>query len=122
MLRQPVVRDGRWQLLECAPAWQGNWTWDCFLAFAWQGSNDERILVVVNYASNQSQCYVRLPFTDLRNRQWRIRDQIGNAIYDRDGNDLQLRGLFLDMAPWQTSIFDLEVQRLQDGTMTVSEM
>ena len=36
VLRQPVVRDGQWQLLECVPAWEGNWTWDCFLAFAWQ--------------------------------------------------------------------------------------
>ena len=26
-----------WQLLDCTPAWEGNWTWDCFLAFAWQG-------------------------------------------------------------------------------------
>ena len=38
VLRQPVVRDGQWQLLDCIPAWEGNWTWDCFLAFAWQGS------------------------------------------------------------------------------------
>ena len=59
------VRDGQWQLLDCAPAWEGNWTWDCFLAFAWQGPGDERLLVTVNYAPNQSQCYVRLPFADL---------------------------------------------------------
>ena len=36
--RSPVVRDGQWQLLECVPAWEGNWTWDCFLAFAWQAA------------------------------------------------------------------------------------
>ncbi len=65
VLRQPVVREGLWQLLECAPAWEGNWTWDCFLAFAWEGSDGERLLVAVNYAPNQSQCYVRLPFQDL---------------------------------------------------------
>ena len=58
VLRQPVVRDGQWQLLECAPAWDGNWTWDCFVAFAWQGPGGERLLVAVNYAPNQSQCYV----------------------------------------------------------------
>ena len=23
----PAVRDGQWRLLECAPAWDGNWTW-----------------------------------------------------------------------------------------------
>jgi hypothetical protein len=65
VVRQPVVREGQWQLLECVPAWEGNWTWDCFLVFAWQGCDGERLLVAVNYASNQSQCYVRLPFADL---------------------------------------------------------
>ena len=107
MLRQPVVRDGQWQLLECGPAWEGNWTWDCFLAFAWQGPDGERLLVAVNYAPNQSQCYVRLPFTDLAGNQWRLQDQMEVAVYDRDGNDLQCRGLYLDVPPWQTSVFAL---------------
>ena len=31
VLRNPVVRNGDWQLLECVPAWDGNWTWDCFM-------------------------------------------------------------------------------------------
>ena len=38
VLRQPAVRDGQWQLLECTPGWDGNWTHDCFLVFAWQGA------------------------------------------------------------------------------------
>ena len=46
-------------------AWDGNWTNDCFVAFAWQGHDGERLLVAVNYAPNQSQCHVRLPFADL---------------------------------------------------------
>ena len=61
------------------PAWDGNWTWDCFLAFAWQGADDERLLVAVNYAPNQSQCHVRLPFADLGNSQWRLKDLLGDA-------------------------------------------
>ena len=107
ILRQPVVREGRWQLLECAPAWEGNWTWDCFLAFAWQGPADERLLAAANYAPNQSQCYVRLPFADLVSCQWRLHDLLGDATYDREGNDLEARGLYLDMTPWQRSVFSL---------------
>ena len=38
---------------------------DGFLAFAWHGGAAERLLVTVNYAANQGQCYVRLPFADL---------------------------------------------------------
>jgi hypothetical protein len=107
VLRQPAVRDGQWQLLECVPAWEGNWTCDCFLAFAWQGLEGERLLVTVNYAPNQSQCHVRLPFADLGHDQWRLQDQIGMAIYDRNGADLQARGLFLDEPPWKASVFSL---------------
>src|SRR5512139_3101382 len=89
VLRHPVVRNGDWQLLECVPAWDGNWTWDCFLVFAWQGAGDERLVVTVNYAPNQSQCHVRLPFADLGNSKWRLTDLLGDATYDWDGNDLQ---------------------------------
>jgi hypothetical protein len=34
----------------------------------------------------------------------RIRWRIG---YDRDGSDLQSRGLYLEMAPWEASLFTL---------------
>ena len=107
VLRRPSMRDGNWTLLESAPAWDGNWTWECFMAFAWQGPGDERMLVTVNYGPNQSQCYVRLPFADLANAQWRLQDQIGDATYEREGNDLQARGLYLDEAPWRARVFVL---------------
>ncbi|MDR3619349.1 MAG: alpha-amylase family glycosyl hydrolase [Paludisphaera borealis] len=107
VLRAPVVRDGQWRLLECAAAWEGNWTNDCFIAFAWQGPDGERRLVVVNYADTPSQCYVRLPFEDLGGRTWRLRDRLGEAVYDRDGDGLQAQGLFLDLDRWGYHVFDL---------------
>jgi hypothetical protein len=107
VLRHQVVREGEWQLLECDAAWEGNWTGDCVLAFAWQGVDDERMLVTVNFAPNQSQCYVRLPFAGLDGAQWRLQDQLGEDVYDRDGSDLQRRGLYLDVPPWHTAVFVL---------------
>jgi glycosidase len=107
ILRDPVVREGRWQLLECAPAWDGNSTADNFIACAWRGSGDEWLVVAVNYAADQGQCYVRLPFESLGGRGWLLRDRLGDASYARDGDDLQARGLFLDAAPWQCHVFEL---------------
>jgi hypothetical protein len=107
VLRRPVVREGKWQLLECIPAWEGNRTWDCFVAFAWQGPDGERLVGAVNYAPNQSQCYIRLPFKDLGNGHWRLEDLLGDAQYDRDGNDLQSRGLYLDVPPWHCHAFTM---------------
>jgi hypothetical protein len=105
ILRQPVVREGHWQLLECAPAWENNWTADCFLAFAWHGRDDARVLAVVNYAPHQSQCYVRLPFADLSGSHWLLQDQLNATTYEREGSDLHSRGLYVDASPWQSSVF-----------------
>jgi len=107
VLRQPIVRDGQSQLIECVPAWEGNWTWDCFLASAWQGPGNERLLVAVNYAPSQSQCFVRLPFADLDGCQWRLEDRMEGTVHDRDGCDLRRRGLYLDVRPWQACVFAL---------------
>jgi hypothetical protein len=62
----------------------------------------------VNYASHPSQCYLRLPFPDFGSHQWRLRDLLGEADYERDGKDLQSRGLYLDVVPWQYHIFEIK--------------
>ena len=107
VLRRPAVRDGEWRLLECAPAWDGNGSNDAFIAFAWQGADGVRVLVAVNYAAHPSQCHVRGSFGDLAGRSWRLRDLLGDAVYDREGNDLATNGLYLDVAPWQCHAFEL---------------
>ncbi len=107
VLRQPVVRDGQWQLLTGIPAWDGNWTADCFVAFAWTGKDGAKRLIAVNYADHESQCYVMLPWTDLEGRGWRLHDQLGTAVYERDGNDLAAHGLYLDVPAWACHVFEV---------------
>jgi glycosidase len=112
LLRRPVVRNGAWQLLECQPAWDGNGTSDAFVGFAWQGPGPERLVVVVNYAPQQSQCYLRLPFPDLAEQPWRLEDLLAGTSYDRDGGDLHSRGLYLDLQPWQCHVFEMKGRRV----------
>jgi len=68
----------------------------------------------VNYTPNQSQCYLRLPFSDLAGREWGLQDVIGANSYDRGGDDLQARGLSLDLAPWQFHVFELRPRPAPD--------
>ena len=108
MLRQPLVRNGAWSLGECVPAWDGNWTSDCFVAWSWEGDDGRRRLIAVNYAGNQSQCYLRFPFPELSGGVVRLKDLTGPASYDRDGSDLVSRGLYLDLPPWGFHVFEVE--------------
>src|SRR5262249_12630434 len=81
-------------------AWDGNWTHDAFLAWTWEGRDGRRLLVVVNYAGHQSQCYALLPFADLAGHSVQLKDLMSSASYERRGDDLCARGLYLDMPAW----------------------
>jgi Alpha amylase, catalytic domain len=104
----PETQDGEWSLLNCAPAWDGNWTSECFICFAWQKPKSPPLVVIVNYAPNQGQCYVQLPFDELRGRTVRVQDLMGSAAYERDGNELVHHGLYLDMPEWGYHVFKIE--------------
>lgn len=99
-LRLNAVREGKWQLLECKRAWGDNWTVDCFIAFAWQGNQGERVIVVVNYAGNQSQCYIPLPWSDLTGQSFKLQDIMSDTSYEVDGDNLLSPGLYLDFSAW----------------------
>jgi hypothetical protein len=113
VLERPEVRDGRWQLLECRPAWSDNRTWKQFIVFSWEGDPEgnsadaNRLLIAVNYGPNSGQCYVPLPFANLRGRKFLLRDLMSPARYERNGNDMAGRGLYLDMPEWAFHVFEM---------------
>jgi hypothetical protein len=106
-LRLSVFRIGDWQLLECKPAWEGNWTGDCFIAFAWQGVDGQRAIAVVNYAPNQSQCYLTLPWPNLHGQMYRLNNLMATDSYGRSGDSLLSPGLYLDLPAWGYGVFEL---------------
>ena len=118
MLRQPVVRDGQWQLLECTPAWEGNWTCDLSrLCLARPGG--ERLLVAVNYALTRASATSGCRLPTLR-RTVAAAGSARHRQYDRDGDELQSRGLYLDVPPWQCHVFEMTgVSALRDGRVLV---
>ena len=107
VLKASTFREGTWSQLQPQPAWAGNWTCDDFVAYAWiDGAS--RYAVVVNYAGNQGQCRLVLPWPDLRGKKVRLTDVMGTEVYDRDGSELVDHGLYIDHAPWHLNVFVLQ--------------
>jgi hypothetical protein len=65
--------------------------------------------LAVNDAPYPSQCYVHLPFPEIKNRSIQLEDLLSSTCYIRDGNELLERGLYLEMGPWSYHIFTLEI-------------
>ena len=102
-----AFRNGDWSLIDPLPAWSGNWSAENFVSYAWAGKDEARYVAVMNYAANRGQCYLRLPFLELRDRQMLLTDLMGAEEYHRDGGELVHRGLYIDQAPWQINVFEL---------------
>ncbi len=107
-LRRPVLRDGAWSLLDCVEAWGDNRSVQQFIAWRWQLPGVPDLCVAVNFAPQQGQCYVRMPWPELAGRRLRFRDLLGEAVYDRPGDDLLARGLYLDLPPWGYHVFEVQ--------------
>jgi hypothetical protein len=105
-LKRPEVRQGRWQLLSCRRAWEDNPTWDQFIAFGWEGEGG-RLLGTVHYGTTRGQCYVEVPFPELRGKKVLLRDLFSPAHYERDGDELCSRGLYLDLPAWGYHLFEV---------------
>ena len=69
------------------------------------------MLIAVNYAPHSSQCYLKLPFPEMKNHSVRLKDLLSSVLYTREGNDLLDRGLYLDMQPWSYHVFDVEMNQ-----------
>ena len=110
-LNSPAFRDGHWQLADVRPAWDGNGSFNAFVAFTWTGPGEERRLVAVNFSDHWSQCYVTLPWQSLADNVWQLEDGLSPAVYERDGADLARHGLYLDMPAWGYHAFTVTPRR-----------
>jgi len=90
--RRPEVRQGQWELLHPISAWEGNPTWERYVAFRWGGEPGEELLCVANLQPNAGQCFVRLPAAVYQGETWILRDLLGPNILRAFGRrDGQLR-------------------------------
>lgn len=108
-LKLPVVHVGQWQLLDCNTAWDGNWTWDSFIAFSWTNyMTSDQVLAIVNYSDHHSQCYVDVPPVDDQSRcnlQLMLADSANVRAIQHLNTTTTENKLFVDFPPWGFEVF-----------------
>ncbi|MGN6872353.1 MAG: alpha-amylase family glycosyl hydrolase [Solirubrobacteraceae bacterium] len=92
------LRDGDWQLCDC-DGWPDNDSAGRLVAWCW-ATGDARHLVVVNLSDLPAQGRVRLPWTDLAERTWRLEDRLASRGFERQGTELANEGLYVALDGW----------------------
>jgi len=106
-LRRPEVHEGCFNLWQPRPAWDGNPTWSNFVVVSWHDDDGHCSLAIANYADTQSQCYVPINLELLSGENWKLSDQLSSTRYQRSGDEMRTRGLYLDMPAWGHHFFDV---------------
>ncbi|MDR3747049.1 MAG: alpha-amylase family glycosyl hydrolase [Acidobacteriota bacterium] len=94
----PVFREADWNLCERA-GWPDNPSYENVVAWAWNKGED-RYLIIVNLSEGAAQARVKLAWDNLQGNQWRLTDLLSGATYERDGGEMLLPGLYVDLQPW----------------------
>jgi hypothetical protein len=103
----PVFRKGEWHLLHAKAAWHDNPTWRNFIACWWHERSAGARLVVVNYAPQNSQCYVEMNLEGVDGSPIEFHDVLGDAVYVRKREPLLNKGMYFDLQPYALHVFEV---------------
>lgn len=107
-LRAPIYQTGRWRMFNLFPAWSNNHTYDNLIAHGWAEGDDYR-LVIVNLSETQSQALVNLsPWHGIPGSRWHLSDMLNGDEYLREGDHMIRPGLYVDLGPYESHIFQFE--------------
>jgi hypothetical protein len=99
----PMFRNGNWSLCD-RKGWPDNPSYQNVVAWTWV-KDDDRYLIVVTLSDSVVQARVPVPWSDAGGGTWRLQDALTGATYDRNGDEMEGPGLYVEQGPWNCSFF-----------------
>jgi hypothetical protein len=96
-LRESAVGRGSAELIEPRVAWPDNSVARNVIVVQWQCAPPEFDLAVVNFSPEPVHCRVPLRIANLAGHHWSIRDLLGGARHECAGQELEARGVLLEL-------------------------
>jgi hypothetical protein len=91
--------------LEPISAWDGNATHEGIVARLWVSPHRQLRLAVANLGSQAAQAYIPLALPEFAGKVVRLEDQLDEIEYVRPGDDLLVRGLYVDLPAYGRHLF-----------------
>jgi len=95
--------DGQWKLCD-QTGWPDNASWMDILVWCW-AKQEERYLIAVNLSDHRSQALIQIPWQDIGGATWKLTDVLSGIEYTRDGDQMRISGLYVDLESWGWHFF-----------------
>lgn len=93
--------------LEPLSAWDGNGTHEGIVARLWVGQHRQLRLAIANLTGESVQGYIPLSLPEFSGKVVRLDDLLDDITYVRPGDDLLVRGLYVDLPAYGGHLFRL---------------
>ncbi|HQG30786.1 MAG TPA: alpha-amylase family glycosyl hydrolase [Deltaproteobacteria bacterium] len=97
---------GSWRHLDVRPAWSEDISWTNLLAWIRHGEGTTK-LVCVNYSDSPSQGRLRIVPELIQAGPLAFRDRLTDEVYIRTTDEILSEGLYVELGPWKSHLFDL---------------
>ncbi len=91
--------------LEPVAAWAGNASNEGIFARLWVGQRRQLRLAVANLTGGPAQAFIPLALPEFAGKVVHLEDQLDEVRYDRPGDDLLVRGLYVDLPAYGRHLF-----------------
>jgi hypothetical protein len=62
----------------------------------------------VNLSDSAAQARIRVPWDGVPGHSWSLNDKLSGRTFDRSGDDLASSGLYVDLGPWNSHLFECQ--------------
>jgi len=99
--------EAKWSLCEIKPVGINDNSFNNIISYQWL-TEDQRLLIAVNYSSTSSKAHVIIDKIDYGLIDWRFTDLLTGNEYNYRGKDLNENGLYVELDGWKSHIFRVE--------------
>ncbi len=102
-IKDDIYHKGDWKLLEVSSA--GEDTYHNIIAYQWT-MQDRNKIIAVNLGDQEAHAYIRPSLPSDKN-ECILFDHMTNKRYEREASEVNTKGLFIKLAPYQAHLFDV---------------
>ncbi len=97
----------KWSICEVTQIEHEDSSFNNIISYVWE-TNQKTFLIIVNYSINPAKAHIKIKDKKYGSSQWSFKDLIIDEEFQYLGKDLDEYGLFIQLNPWKSHIFQVK--------------
>ncbi len=106
LLKEDIIRNGRWMLLESKPIWPGDESYVRTISFRWKGDDGRHLIVCVNFTDQSASARLRISIDRTCASDVVLQDWFSGDRLELHRGNVFNPGLEIHLDPWAFRVWE----------------